>query len=137
MNEESRLESTQIKEPIFPEKNSEKDYSTYFQAIYTPPSLKDAKKRGKEEIAYQHDFAIAEQFKEMGKNRKFYIRTYGCQMNEHDTEVMAGIFMQLGYEPTDSVEDANVVLLNTCAIRENAENKVFGELGHFKQLKQK
>ncbi|PZX07793.1 tRNA-i(6)A37 thiotransferase enzyme MiaB [Psychrobacillus insolitus] len=135
MNEESRLESTQIKEPIFPEKNSEKDYSTYFQAIYTPPSLKNAKKRGKEEISYQHDFAIAEQFKEMGKNRKFYIRTYGCQMNEHDTEVMAGIFMQLGYEPTDSVEDANVVLLNTCAIRENAENKVFGELGHFKQLK--
>ena len=58
-------------------------------------------------------------------------------MNEHDTEVMAGIFMQLGYEPTDTVEDANVVLLNTCAIRENAENKVFGELGHLKHLKQK
>ena len=71
------------------------------------------------------------------KDRKFYIRTYGCQMNEHDTEVMAGIFMQLGYEPTDTVEDANVVLLNTCAIRENAENKVFGELGHLKQLKRK
>ena len=43
--------------------------------------------------------------------------------------------MQLGYEPTDSVEDADVVLLNTCAIRENAENKVFGELGHLKPLK--
>ena len=51
-------------------------------------------------------------------------------MNEHDTEVMAGILTGLGYEPTDTVEDANVILLNTCAIRENAENKVFGELGH-------
>ena len=73
----------------------------------------------------------------MGKGRKFYIRTYGCQMNEHDTEVMAGIFTGLGYEPTDTVEDANVILLNTCAIRENAENKVFGELGHLKPLKQR
>lgn len=50
-------------------------------------------------------------------------------MNEHDTEVMAGIFTALGYEPTFSTEEADVVLLNTCAIRENAENKVFGELG--------
>ena len=73
----------------------------------------------------------------MGAGRKFYIRTYGCQMNEHDTEVMAGIFTNLGYEPTDTVEDANVILLNTCAIRENAENKVFGELGHLKPLKQR
>ncbi len=72
----------------------------------------------------------------MGNGRKFYIRTYGCQMNEHDTEVMAGIFMALGYEPTDRPEDANVILLNTCAIRENAENKVFGEIGHLKPLKQ-
>ena len=58
-------------------------------------------------------------------------------MNEHDTEVMAGILIGLGYEPTDTVEDANVILLNTCAIRENAENKVFGELGHLKPLKQR
>lgn len=58
-------------------------------------------------------------------------------MNEHDTEVMAGILMQLGYEPTETVDDANVILLNTCAIRENAENRVFGELGHLKPLKLK
>lgn len=135
MNEESRLQSTQIKETTSPEKNMEKDYSKYFQAVYTPPSLKDAKKRGKEEVAYHNDFSIADEFKGMGQNRKFYIRTYGCQMNEHDTEVMAGIFMQLGYEPTNTVEDANVILLNTCAIRENAENKVFGELGHLKHLR--
>ncbi len=58
-------------------------------------------------------------------------------MNEHDTEVMAGIFTALGYEPTFSTEEADVVLLNTCAIRENAENKVFGELGHLKALKRR
>lgn len=56
-------------------------------------------------------------------------------MNEHDTEVMAGIFTALGYQSTNTVDDANVILLNTCAIREGAENKVFGELGHLKSLK--
>ena len=69
--------------------------------MITAPSLKDAKKRGKEEVKYQNDFAIPEEFRGMGEGRKFYIRTYGCQMNEHDTEVMAGIFMAFGYEPTD------------------------------------
>ena len=62
---------------------------------YTAPSLKEAKKRGKEEVHYHKDFEIAEEFKGMGEGRKFYIRTYGCQMNEHDTEVMAGIFLAL------------------------------------------
>jgi len=135
MNEEQRLNSSLVKEHNPPVKKVEKDYSQYFQSVYVPPSLKEAKKRGKEEVAYHKDFGIAPQFKDMGAGRKFYIRTYGCQMNEHDTEVMAGIFLGLGYEPTNTVEEANVVLLNTCAIRENAENKVFGELGHLKLLK--
>lgn len=135
MNENQRLESQQVKTANSSDKKSSKDYSQYFETVYTAPSLKDAKKRGKEEVAYHKDFDIPEEFRGMGQGRKFYIRTYGCQMNEHDTEVMAGIFLGLGYEPTDSVEDANVILLNTCAIRENAENKVFGELGHLKHLK--
>jgi tRNA-2-methylthio-N6-dimethylallyladenosine synthase len=117
--------------------DTEKDYSQYFDTVYASPSLKDAKKRGKEEVTYHDDFEIDERFKDMGVGRKFYIRTYGCQMNEHDTEVMAGIFKGLGYESTDTFEDANVVLLNTCAIRENAENRVFGELGHLKGLKRR
>ncbi|MEN2449634.1 tRNA (N6-isopentenyl adenosine(37)-C2)-methylthiotransferase MiaB, partial [Bacillus sp. JR_15] len=131
MNEEQRKASGQVSSS---DKKSEKDYSQYFEAVYIPPSLKDAKKRGKEEVEY-NQFQIDERFQGLGNGRKFYIRTYGCQMNEHDTEVMAGIFMALGYEPTNSTEDANVILLNTCAIRENAENKVFGELGHLKALK--
>ncbi len=130
MNEEQRLASQQVNQP-----KQEKDYSKYFERVFTAPSLKDAKKRGKEEVKYHKDFAIDEQFLGMGQGRKFYIRTYGCQMNEHDTEVMAGIFMQLGYEPTEQLEEADVVLLNTCAIRENAENKVFGELGFLVKYK--
>ncbi|TVZ77251.1 tRNA-i(6)A37 thiotransferase enzyme MiaB [Aeribacillus composti] len=132
MNEKQRLATTMVNPS---DKKSEKDYSKYFERVYIPPSLKDAKKRGKEEVKYHKDFVIPEHLKGMGEGRKFYIRTYGCQMNEHDTEVMAGIFMQLGYKPTDSTEDADVILLNTCAIRENAENKVFGEIGHLKPLK--
>lgn len=135
MNEKQRLESQQVQTANPSDKKSVKDYSKYFETVYTAPSLKEAKKRGKEEVKYHKDFNIPEEFHGMGNGRKFYIRTYGCQMNEHDTEVMAGIFLGLGYEPTDSVEDANVILLNTCAIRENAENKVFGELGHLKHLK--
>ncbi|MFD4928363.1 tRNA (N6-isopentenyl adenosine(37)-C2)-methylthiotransferase MiaB [Peribacillus butanolivorans] len=135
MNEKQRLESQQVHAENPADKKSDKDYSKYFQAVYIPPSLKEAKKRGKEEVEYHDDFAIPEDFRGMGEGKKFYIRTYGCQMNEHDTEVMAGIFTALGYQPTNTVDDANVILLNTCAIRENAENKVFGELGHLKSLK--
>lgn len=133
MNEKQRLESQQITRTT--NEKQEKDYSQYFQTVYTPPSLRKARKRGKEEIKYHDNFQIQESLKGIGEGRKFYIRTYGCQMNEHDTEVMAGIFLELGYEATEKVEEANVILLNTCAIRENAENKVFGELGHLKALK--
>ncbi|WP_059170186.1 tRNA (N6-isopentenyl adenosine(37)-C2)-methylthiotransferase MiaB [Bacillus sp. FJAT-27445] len=135
MNENQRLESSQAKADNSTDKKSAKDYSKYFETVFVAPSLKDAKMRGKEEVKYHDDFSISEEFRGMGDGRKFYIRTYGCQMNEHDTEVMAGIFMALGYEPTDRTDDADVILLNTCAIRENAENKVFGELGHLKGLK--
>lgn len=136
MNEEQRLNDGLIKPGLTnPDKKDKKDYSKYFETVYEQPSLKDARKRGGEEVAYFDDFEIEERFEGMGNGRKFYIRTYGCQMNEHDTEVLAGIFTALGYEATDTVDDANVILLNTCAIRENAENKVFGELGHLKPLK--
>ncbi|WP_301109656.1 tRNA (N6-isopentenyl adenosine(37)-C2)-methylthiotransferase MiaB [Sporosarcina sp.] len=133
MNEEQRMQAGLATEDA--PKTTEKDYSKYFESVYSAPSLKDAKKRGKEEVEYHDNFQIDQRFKGMGNGRKFYIRTYGCQMNEHDTEVIAGIFMALGYESTDTVKDADVILLNTCAIRENAENKVFGELGHLKALK--
>ncbi|MVO99075.1 tRNA (N6-isopentenyl adenosine(37)-C2)-methylthiotransferase MiaB [Paenibacillus lutrae] len=110
---------------------SDKDFSIYFQ----PPSYKDAKKRGKEDIEVLYDFNIPVEMKEFGQGKRYMIRTYGCQMNEHDTETMKGLLEQLGYTSTEDKQEADVILLNTCAIRENAEDKVFGELGHLKHLK--
>ncbi|TLS37406.1 tRNA (N6-isopentenyl adenosine(37)-C2)-methylthiotransferase MiaB [Pseudalkalibacillus caeni] len=134
MNEEQRLQSSQVVSKPKKEKTTE-DYAKYFQTTYQAPSLKDAKRRGKENVKVHYDFDIPENIKNLGINKKFLIRTYGCQMNEHDTEVMAGIFEGMGFEATTEVNEADVILLNTCAIRENAENKVFGELGHLKPLK--
>lgn len=110
---------------------SEKDYSIYFQ----PPSLNAARKRGREEVKVHYDFDIPEDMHGFGKHKKVLVRTYGCQMNEHDTETILGLFEQMGYEITDNEQQADVILLNTCAIRENAEDKVFGELGRLKALK--
>ncbi|PTG84896.1 tRNA (N6-isopentenyl adenosine(37)-C2)-methylthiotransferase MiaB [Staphylococcus chromogenes] len=134
MNEEQRKAGTL--DVLSRRNDKEKDYSKYFEHVYQPPNLKEAKKRGKEEVAYNRDFQIDEKYRGMGKGRSFLIKTYGCQMNAHDTEVMAGIFTALGYTPTEDVNEADVILLNTCAIRENAENKVFGEIGNLKHIKQ-
>jgi tRNA-2-methylthio-N6-dimethylallyladenosine synthase len=68
--------------------------------------------------------------------RRFYLRTYGCQMNEHDSERIAGLLAADGMEPTDDLDAADVVVLNTCCIRENADNKLYGHLGRLKSLKQ-
>ena len=67
--------------------------------------------------------------------RKFLIRTFGCQMNEHDSERLAGLLIADGLEATDVLDDADVVVLNTCCIRENADNKLYGHLGHLRSLK--
>ncbi len=67
--------------------------------------------------------------------KKFYIRTFGCQMNEHDSERLAGLLGQQGMEEAASPEEADVVVLNTCCVRENADNKLYGHLGQLKTLK--
>ncbi len=66
---------------------------------------------------------------------KYFIRTYGCQMNVHDSERMAGMMDALGYGSTPSPEDADVILLNTCAVRERPEHKLYSELGLLRKLK--
>ena len=71
---------------------------------------------------------------EQGGARTFHIRTFGCQMNEHDSERIAGLLVADGLVPTDDVTDADVVVLNTCCIRENADNRLYGELGHLKSI---
>ena len=70
------------------------------------------------------------------KEKKFYkIITYGCQMNVHDSEKLAGMLEDMGYKATETKEKADIILFNTCAIRENAELKVFGKVGSLKKLK--
>ena len=66
---------------------------------------------------------------------RYLIRTYGCQMNEHDSERIAGLLEADGYEATDDTAEADVIVLNTCCVRENADNKLYGALGHLKALK--
>ncbi len=68
-------------------------------------------------------------------SKTFWIETWGCQMNELDTQRMAGQLMQSGMLPTREVEDADLILLNSCSVRAKAENKVFSQLGRYRQLK--
>jgi len=68
-------------------------------------------------------------------SRTYFIRTFGCQMNEHDSERMAGMLEAEGYRKTDDASEADVVLFNTCCIRENADTRLYGNLGHMKPLK--
>ncbi|MEW6423917.1 MAG: tRNA (N6-isopentenyl adenosine(37)-C2)-methylthiotransferase MiaB [Bacillota bacterium] len=73
--------------------------------------------------------------KKSGHSLKYFMITYGCQMNEHDSEVMAGILEEMGYRPAEQKEEADIILINTCCVRETAENKVYGLLGQLRKLK--
>jgi len=72
-----------------------------------------------------------------GQNKKLYMETYGCQMNVADSEVVAALMKEKGYELTDRMEEASLILVNTCSIRENAEQRIWGRLDVFRQQKQK
>ena len=75
----------------------------------------------------------------MTENRilKYFIETWGCQMNEEDSEKLSGMLKSIGYTKTEVKEEASIILFNTCCVRENAENKVYGNLGNLKKLKKK
>lgn len=101
------------------------------------PNLMEAKRRTKEEIkVLTNEYIMNANLKELGKGKKYFVKTYGCQMNEHDGENIKAILEDMSYTETDDMESADVILLNTCAIRENAHNKVFGYLGRIKHLKE-
>lgn len=107
-----------------------KDYEKYF----IKPSIRDARKR-KSQVTPVIDFNEHINIKGFGKGKTYRIETYGCQANEADTEKIKGILEALSFTESDSLEHADIILLNTCAVRENAENRVFGELGRLKQYK--
>ena len=97
------------------------------------PSLLEAKKRTSKKVEYLDYNNNPGLF---GVSKKYYLKTYGCQMNEHDSENIKGILESVGFISTDIMEDADVIILNTCAIRENAHNKVFGLLGRIKHFRE-
>ena len=68
-------------------------------------------------------------------DKKFHITTFGCQMNEHDSETIAGMLIEKGYQQAKDRKDANIVIFNTCSIRENADKRFFGTLGQLKRKK--
>ena len=101
------------------------------------PNLLEAKKRTNKQVLIKTDeYIITENLKELGAGKKYFVKTYGCQMNEHDTENIKAILEDMSFVETDSMDDADLILLNTCAIRENAHNKVFGMVGRIKHLKE-
>ena len=101
---------------------------------YFKPNLKQARKRTKADIEHK-DYQLDERLQKLGLGKFYKIQTYGCQGNEADGETMAGILNQMGYQPTEDESQADIILINTCAIRENAENRIWGELGRLKKLK--
>lgn len=96
------------------------------------PNLKEAKIRTDKKTQTIQALNIKSD-KYLGK--KYFIRTYGCQMNVHDSEEIKGVLENLGFIETTNMEESDLVVLNTCAIRENAHDKVFGFLGRVKHLK--
>ena len=106
--------------------------------IVSLPSMDEAKRRASlrsDAINYQP--VISQQLKDYARDRKYYIHTYGCQANVRDGEIMAGMLEEIGFSSTDNYKEASIIIINTCAVRENAEDKVFGEVGNLKGIKDK
>ena len=96
------------------------------------PNYNDAKNREKVDVKY---LDINIKYDAIYQGKKYFLRTYGCQMNVHDSEQIKAYMQMLGMTNVEKLEEADVVILNTCAIRENAHDKVFGYLGRCKHLK--
>ena len=96
------------------------------------PNMLKAKVRTKNKVIYEY---IEEVKNDLFKNKKYFIKTYGCQMNVHDSEEIKALLENIGFNETNEMNDADLIILNTCAVRENAHDKVFGFLGRCKHLK--
>ncbi|MEG2802278.1 MAG: tRNA (N6-isopentenyl adenosine(37)-C2)-methylthiotransferase MiaB [Malacoplasma sp.] len=107
-----------------------RDLSKYFM-----PDLNKARKRLNSSILIKDAFIIPENLINYGVGKKFHIKTYGCQSNMRDTETMMGIIEMIGFTYTSEINEADLIILNTCAIREHAESKVFAEIGQLDKLK--
>ena len=105
--------------------------------VMNTPNYKEAKIRTKKEVKILYDkYQVNEDIKKYFKGKLYYIETYGCQMNVHDSENIKAILEEIGFIETNDMYSSDLIILNTCAIRENAHNKVFGMLGRIKHLKE-
>lgn len=97
------------------------------------PNYKDVFKKDKIKTK---KFELDPNYKLKYSGKKYFLKTYGCQMNEHDSENIKALLEEMGFTEVEEYKDADLVLLNTCSVRENAHNKAFGMLGRFKHLKE-
>ena len=103
-------------------------------------SMPDDKLERRRNLSFSFNYdeiKIPDILKGFAKAKKFFIHTYGCQANYRDEEVMAGILSNAGFTKASDEKDADVIIINTCAVRENAEDKVYGYIGNLKALKEK
>ena len=105
--------------------------------INTPDMLKAASRKKSATVFTPATFDKKDQLEALVKGEKYYIHTYGCQANVRDEETMRGLLEDVGYKQTDKPEEASLIIINTCAVRENAEDKVYGEIGNLKHLRKK
>ena len=106
--------------------------------IINEPNMLKAASRKKEVT----NFCVAksthiDELRKLVKGQKYYIRTYGCQANVRDEETMRAMLEDAGYIYSDDIDNVDVIIINTCAVRENAEDKVYGEIGNLKRLRKK
>ncbi|MBQ6730294.1 MAG: tRNA (N6-isopentenyl adenosine(37)-C2)-methylthiotransferase MiaB [Bacilli bacterium] len=105
--------------------------------INTPDMLKAASRKRQPTVFVPASFDKKDELEALTKGEKYYIHTYGCQANVRDEETMRGMLEDVGYSQADKPEDAQLIIINTCAVRENAEDKVYGEIGNLKILRKK
>ena len=101
------------------------------------PDYKEARRRTKEEVKVITDaYIIDNELSKLGMGLRYHVVTYGCQANVRDSETISAIMEDMSFTRVDDMKEADIVIFNTCAIRENAHNKVFGNLGIIKNLKE-
>ena len=99
------------------------------------PNYSEAKKRTKN-VVEREVYNLDSSLMTIGKGKTYFIKTYGCQMNEHDTENLKAMLEEMGFKESEDYKNSDLIILNTCSIRENAHNKAFGMLGRIKHLKE-
>ena len=99
------------------------------------PSISEGRKRQETSKTIYDELSISSFLKTYSKGKRYFIKTYGCQANVRDSEVISGMLLSAGFSLTKRLEEADVVVINTCAVRENAEDKVYGEIGQLKNIK--